>query len=90
MAKTKQLKPNYRLMLASSITSMKMVINEWRKAVDKDNNLWGITDNGDFWVYTGVAERRERIKSLENEMARLYKEIANLKQLVEKEEVAAK
>lgn len=75
------IQPNYDIMLKSSISALKILYGEYKKAVNESIRWTGYDDNGDFFVLSGQEERARKVTELEAQIIELKKHIDGMKQM---------
>ena len=71
--------PNYQLMFESAVEALKLAYSEYKDA-RHDQLRWTFFDNdGNFCILDGFEERQKRIHEAEKEVARLKKEVEELR-----------
>lgn len=73
--------PNYDIMFENAVYSLQMAYSEYKKA-RTEQLRWTFFDNdGNFAFLDGYKERKERVEEAEKEVARLMKEVNDLRGL---------
>lgn len=71
--------PNYQLMFESAVGALQNAYAEYKKAT-AEKLRWTFFDNdGNFCILDGFEERQKRVHEAEKEVARLMKEVEELR-----------
>lgn len=75
----KQPTPNLEAMLRSAVFALQEEHEKLKNAMIQNIRCSWINNNGDFVVYDGLEERKEKIRALKSEVLRLYHKANELK-----------
>ena len=75
----KQPTPNLEVMLRSAVVALQQEHEKLKNAMIQNIRCSWINNNGDFVVYDGLEERKEKIRALKSEVLRLYHKTNELK-----------
>ena len=72
------IEPNYQILKLSTVQSIKSAYLEYKKLIIKSLQYSWITDEGDLAVIDGLDEITAEISSIESEIGRLKKQLAQI------------
>lgn len=74
--------PNYQLMFESAVGALQNAYAEYKKARTEQYRWTFFDNNGNFCFLEGYKKRKERVDTAEKEVARLMKEVEELRKKI--------